>query len=137
MNTSIACNYNNCYRNNKSAADLFIFEIILEKFDDEHKNLRKITRERSGSLIRLEDSILYDDVRKIELSAIDINKPNNEINVNHELNHTLRSYNIGSVVADSNRNGLSVKDTIIINNIYIEFKKIDNLLKCNFHFIHI
>jgi hypothetical protein len=117
--TNLLGNSRYCYRDNKNIDDLYIFEIILEGFNDNNTNFRKITRERSGSLIHLEDSILYNDIKKIELSALDVNKPCNEVHINYKLNH------------DNNKN------IIIDNNICIEFKKIDNLLKCNFNFIKI
>ena len=86
-NTNFLRNSRYCYRNNKNIDDLYIFEIILEGFNDDNTNFRKITRERSGSLIHLEDSILYDNIRKIELSALDVNKPCNEVHINYKLNH--------------------------------------------------
>lgn len=116
---SLIHNSKYCYRNNENSDDLYIFEIILEGFDDNNTNFRKITRERSGSLIHLDDSILYNDIKKIELSAMDVNKPNNEIHINYKLDHDNK------------------KNIIINNNICVEFKKIDNLLKCNFNFIKI
>lgn len=118
-NINLIHNSKYCYCNNENSDDLYIFEIILEGFDDNNTNFRKITRERSGSLIHLDDYILYKDIKKIELSAMDVNKPNNEIHINYKLDHDNK------------------KNIIINNNICVEFKKIDNLLKCNFNFIKI
>ena len=108
------------YRINEEENEMFIFELILKKFN-QNKNLklRRTKNSRSGKLIGLEDNIKYNDIKKISVSAIDINNPNKDINAECILNH-------------------SNKHTLILqNNIFIEFYDSNGLLESNYNIINI
>ncbi len=108
------------YRINEEESELFLFELVLKKFN-QNKNLklRRTKNSRTGKLISLEDNIKYNDIKKITVSAIDINNPNKDINaeciLNHENKHTL----------------------ILKNNIFIEFFDSNGILESNYNIINI
>ena len=108
------------YRINEEESDMFLFELVLKTFN-QNKNLklRRTKNYRMGKLIVFEDGIKYDDIKKIFVSAIDINNPNKDINMECTLNH-------------------SNKHTLILNNnIFIEFYDSNGFLESNYNIIDI
>ena len=75
------------YNLGQNESELYIFELLLNKFNDKTKTIRKIARSKSGNLISCEDNINYDTIKNISLTAIDINNPTNEINIDFSLDH--------------------------------------------------
>jgi hypothetical protein len=108
------------YRINEKENEMFLFELVLKRFNQsKNLKLRRIKNSRTGKLIELEDNIKYDDIQKIIVSAIDINNPDNDINVECILNH-------------------SNKHTLILqNNIFIEFFDSNGMLESNYNIINI
>lgn len=106
---------NNTYSYSMNESELYIFEILLEKFNEEPKIIRKILNAKSGCLISVTDNINYSIIKNISLVAIYSNNLEKEIKINVELQH------------DSN-------NTKFINKyIYIEFIKNNiNILECNY-----
>ena len=108
------------YRINEEENEMFLFELILKKFtQNKNLKLRRTKNSRTGKLIGLEDNIKYNDIKKIIVSAIDINNPNKDINAECILNH-------------SNKHTLILK-----NNIFIEFFDSNGLLESNYNIINI
>ncbi len=108
------------YRINEEESEMFIFELVLKKFNQtKNLKLRRVKNSRTGKLIGIEDNIKYDDIKKIIVSAIDINNPNKDINVECTLNH-------------SNKHTLILK-----NNIFIEFYELNGNLESNYNIINI
>lgn len=108
------------YRINEEETELFIFEIVLKKFNQsKHLKIRRIKNSRTGKLIGLEDDINYDEIKKINVSGIDVNKPNMDLNAECILNH-------------SNKHTLILK-----NNIFIEFYELKGKLESNYNIINI
>jgi hypothetical protein len=105
------------YRRSESEEDMFIFELVFKKFNEKNQTIRKIKNARSGCLLSEEDNILYSEIKKIYITAFDINNPLNEIitecTINQTLNHTL----------------------IINNDIFIEFINKDGHLESNYNLI--
>ena len=117
----ITSNYFNKYTYNieEQDPDLFIFELKLNKFDEHTKTIRKIQRTKSGNLISIGDNINYDEIKKVNLTAIDINSPDKELEIDFDVNH------------------LTDKTNFINNNIYVELKKNNiNILECNYIIKH-
>ncbi len=108
------------YRINEEESEMFLFELVLKRFN-QNKNLklRRTKNSRTGKLISLEDNINYDNIKKIIVSAIDINNPNKDINVECILNH-------------SNKHTLILK-----NDIFIEFFDNNGILESNYNIITI
>jgi hypothetical protein len=108
------------YRINEEETEMFIFELVLKKFN-QNKNLklRRVKNSRTGKLINFNENIKYDEIKKITISAIDINNPNKDINVECILNH-------------SNKHTLILK-----NNIFIEFYELNGNLESNYNIINI
>lgn len=108
------------YRINEEENEMFLFELVLKKFN-QNKNLklRRTKNSRTGKLIDIEDNIRYDDIKKIIVSAIDINNPNKDINAECILNH-------------SNKHTLILK-----NNIFIDFFDSNGFLESNYNIIDI
>jgi len=110
---------NYTYRINESEDDLFIFELTLKNNDQKNTKLRFIKNTRNGILISINDNLLYNDIKKILLTAIDINNPIKEIKIDCILNQTNRQ-------------------TIILNsNIYLEFYDNNGYLESNYKLINI
>ena len=108
------------YRINEEENEMFIFELILKKFSQsKNLKLRRTKNSRTGKLIGLEDNIKYDNIKKIIISAIDVNNPNKDINTECILNH-------------SNKHTLILK-----NNIFIEFFYSNGFLESNYNIINI
>ena len=106
------------YRINEEENEMFIFELVLKKTNKNLK-LRRIKNSRTGKLIGIEDNIKYNDIKKILISAIDINNPNKDINIECTLNH-------------SNKHTLIFK-----NNIFIDFYDSSGFLESNYNIITI
>jgi hypothetical protein len=104
------------YRINEEENEMFLFELVLKKFN-QNKNLklRRIKNSRVGKLISTEDNIIYNDIKKIIVSAIDINNPNKDINAKCILNH-------------SNKHTLILK-----NNLFIDFFDSNGFLESNYN----
>lgn len=117
----ITSNYFNKYTYNieEQDSDLYIFELKLNKFDEHTKTIRKIQRTKSGNLISIGDNVNYDEIKKVNLTAIDINSPDKELEIDFDVNH------------------LTDKTDVINNNIYVELKKNNiNILECNYIIKH-
>ena len=106
---------NNSYSYSMNESELYIFEILLEKFNEEPKIIRKILNAKSGCLISVNDNINYNIIKNISLVAIYSNNFEKEIKINVELKH-------------------NIDITKFINKyIYIEFIKNNiNILECNY-----
>ena len=108
------------YRINEEENEMFIFELVLKKFNQsKNLKLRRTKNCRTGKLIGLEDNIKYDNIKKIRIYAIDINNPNKDINGECILNQ-------------SNKHTLILK-----NNIFIEFNDSNGFLESNYNIINI
>jgi len=108
------------YRINEEENEMFIFELLFKK-NNQNKNLklRRSKNSRTGKLIDLEDNIKYDEIKKILVSAIDVNNPNKDINIECTLNH-------------SNKHTLILKRTI-----FIDFFNSNGVLESNYNIINI
>jgi len=107
------------YRINENEDELFIFELILKNNNQESNKLRIIKNTRSGKLISINDNLLYNNIKKILLSAININNPVKEFKIDCILNQVN-------------------KQTIILNNnIYVEFYDNNGYLEFNYNLINI
>jgi len=111
------------YRINEEESDMFIFELVLKKFNNNKNNkslkLRRVENSRNGKLIGINDNIKYNDIKKIVISAIDINNPDEDINIECILNH-------------------SGKNTLVLNDkIFIEFYESNGILQSNYNIINI
>jgi hypothetical protein len=96
------------YNNNEPETKVYIFELELYDIDNSRRYIRKLIKKTSGLLIEHEDNIMHEPITRYNLTIIDIN---NLTNVN---------------IMKGN-----ITDNIIkCNNIYIHFKKDDNLIKC-------
>lgn len=116
-NLSIISKYN--YRINENESEMFIFEVVLKKFNHKNQKIRIIKDCRIGQLLTLENDINYNDIKKIYITAIDINNPSKEIKVECILNQ-------------------SNKHTLIFdNNLFIEFYEKNGFLESNYNIIDI
>lgn len=122
INSSELYEYNNSkyiYRINESEDEIFIFELIFKKFNQKNTKLRLIKNSRTGKLLSIHNKINYKDIKKVLITAIDINNPVNEIIIECKLNQ-------------SNKNTL-----VLNNNIYIEFYENNGFLEANYNIITI
>jgi hypothetical protein len=55
------------YRRSESEEDMFVFELVLKKFDQKNQTIRKIKNSRSGCLLSEIDNIIYTDIKKITI----------------------------------------------------------------------
>ena len=105
------------YKRNESEEDMFIFELIFEKFNRKNQTIRKIKNSRTGCLLSEEDNIIYSEIKKIYITTFDINNPMKEIitecTINQMLNHTL----------------------VINKDIFVEFFNNNGLLQSNYNLI--
>jgi hypothetical protein len=116
-NISNISKYN--YRINENETEMFIFEVVLKKFTHKNQKLRIIKDCRIGQLLTIDNNINYNDIKKIMITAIDINNPHKEIMVECLLNQTN-------------------KHTLFFNNdLFIEFYEKDGLLESNYNIINI
>lgn len=116
-NISNISKYN--YRINENETEMFIFEVILKKFNHRNQKLRIIKDCRIGQLLTVINNINYNDIKKVLITAIDINNPNKEIIVECILNQ-------------------SNKHTLFFNNdLFIEFYEKNGLLESNYNIINI
>lgn len=106
------------YKLNEFDNQVFVFELILKKFNKKNKIIRKIKRNKKGAIICPADNIIYQNIDKITLTAIDINNPTQESIVEIYLDHT-KKYS-----------------TFIDNNIYIEIYANGEYLECNYDFLN-
>jgi hypothetical protein len=107
------------YRINEHDNEMFVFELTFKKFNEKSQKLRKIKYFRTGQLLSVEDNITYNNIKKIIVSALDVNNPINEINVDCTLNQ-------------------SNKHTLVLNNnIFIEFYEKNGFLESNYNIIEI
>jgi len=94
--------------------------LVLKKFDESKKLvLRKIKNYHTGKLIDIKDNIKYKDIKKVIISAIDINNSNKDVNIECLLNHP-------------NKHTLILK-----NNIFIDFFNSNGFLESNYNIINI
>lgn len=116
---SLQLNKNNysTYKLNKNDSQLYIFELILNRFNNKSKTFKKIKKSFSGQLLYIDDNINYNDIKKINLSVIDINDPTEIININCNLNH------------------FNNCTEIFNDQIHVKFSKINNNLECTYDLI--
>ena len=106
-------------KNNEQGNQIFVFEIILKDKTGEFNTLRKIKKGNQGNLISSHETIHYDLIDKINMSVLNTNDINNEINIKIDIDHN------------------SFNTTLISNEIYLEFNRnIYGYLECNYN-IHI
>jgi hypothetical protein len=107
------------YRINESEDEIYIFELLFKKFNQKTKKLRLIKNSKSGKLLSSYNKINYCNIKRIFITAIDINNPVNEINIECKLNQ-------------------NNKHTLILNNnIYIDFYENNGFLESNYNIINI
>lgn len=106
------------YKLNEPENQMFVFEIVLQKFNQKNKIIRKIKKTKKGNIISTNDNILFDDIKEIKLTAIDVNNPTQEITVNVKLDHNKKYC------------------TTIDTNIYLEFFTNSQFLECNYNIIN-
>lgn len=107
------------YNINECDDDIFIFELIFKKTNQKTNKLRIIKKSRNGKLISLNHNINYYEIKKISVTAIDLNNPHKEIIVECPINQN----NNFSLIIDS--------------NIIIEFNNNNGLLEANYNLITI
>ena len=105
------------YKLTETDNQIYVFEILLKKFNQKNKIIRKIKKTKQGTLISLDENIKFNEIKKINLTAIDINYPTNEINANVQL--------------DQNREF----STFINNNIFLELTCKSGFLECNYRIL--
>ena len=115
-NTASSSKY--IYTLNEQDTQMFVFEIILKKINQKNKIIRKIKKTKQGSLITFDENIVFSEINKIELTAININDPTNEITVNLSL--------------DQNKKF----STYIDSKIYLEFYATIDKLEANFNILN-
>jgi len=106
------------YKLNELDNQVFVFELILKKFNKKNKIIRKIKRNKKGNVICLADNIIFENIDKISLTAIDINNPVQESIIEIYLDH-MKKY-----------------VTFIDTNIYIEIYANGEFLECNYDFLN-
>jgi hypothetical protein len=107
------------YSINECDNDIFIFELLFKKNNQKSNKIRLIKNTRNGKLITINDNIIYNDIKKIYVTAIDINNPIKEIIVECLINH-------------------NNKYSLVINkNIFIEFYNNNEQLEANYNLISI
>jgi len=111
--------YKNTYKLNEQENQIFVFEIVLQKFNENDKIIRKIKKQKKGNILSCEDNILFDEIKELKITAIDINNPTQEIIVNINLDHNKKYC------------------TFIDTNIYLEFFRNTHLLESNYNIIKI
>ena len=111
--------YKNTYKLNEQENQIFVFEIVLQKFNENDKIIRKIKKQKKGNILSCEDNILFDEIKELKITAIDINNPTQEIIVNINLDHNKKYC------------------TFIDTNIYLEFFRNTHLLESNYDIIKI
>ena len=77
------------YRTVEDDSQIFIFELVLKNNINESNTIRKLMKHTTGSLITLEDNIIYNDIEKFKLTIIDINFPDKPIVIKQTIDHNL------------------------------------------------
>ena len=103
------------YSINESETQLYIFELILYQNNKQNKIIRKIKKNKSGNIISKDDNIIFNDINKITLNVIDINKPTHELSIDMNIDNPYL--------------------TFINSSIYIEILSNFNNCICNYKFI--
>jgi hypothetical protein len=107
----------NTYIINETDNMLFVFEVILKKYNNKTKIIRKIKKSLVGNLISIDDDIYYEDIKRIIINFIDVNnqeyKKLIDININHEANYS----------------------KLELNNLYIELNNKFGFLESNYNII--
>jgi predicted lipase len=96
---------------------MFVFEVILKKFNNKTKIIRKIKKNKKGNIISSNDSILFSEIKELSLTTIDLHNPTQETVININLDH----YN--------------EYRSFINTNICLEIFSNNNFLECNYNFI--
>jgi hypothetical protein len=103
-------------KNNEQGNQIFVFEIILKDKTGEFNTLRKIKKGNQGNLISSHETIHYDLVDKINMSILNTNDINNEINIKIDIDHNTSN------------------TTLMSHEIYLEFNRnIYGYLECNYN----
>jgi hypothetical protein len=119
--SEVCSNYYNSkytYTINEIDDEIFVFEIILKKFNNKNKIIRKIIKNKKGNIISLLENIIFENIDNIILNVININNPKQEINLQVNLDQT-KKYN-----------------TFINPLIYIEVFSNNDFLECNYHLLN-
>jgi hypothetical protein len=104
------------YKSNEHGSQIFIFEIVLKDDDDELNTIRKIKKGNQGNLISSNDSILYQKIDQVNISVLDTNNINDQINAKISIDHS------------------ATYTTYVSHEIYLEFNKNSKgLLECNYN----
>lgn len=104
------------YKNNEQGSQIFIFEIVLKDDENEVNTIRKIKKGNQGNLISSTDSILYQKIEKVNISVLDTNNMNDQINAKVSIDH------------------LATYTTYVTHDIYLEFNKNSKgFLECNYN----
>ena len=106
------------YKLNELDNQVFVFELVFKKFNKKNKIVRKIEKNKKGNIISSSDNIIYNEIDKITLTAIDINNPTREFIIDINLDHSNKY------------------STCINSNIYIEIFSKLQYLECNYNFIN-
>jgi len=77
------------YRTVEDDSQIFIFELVLKNNMNESNIIRKLMKHTIGSLLTLEDNIMYNAIEKFKLTIIDINSPDKPIVIKHMIDHNL------------------------------------------------
>jgi hypothetical protein len=77
------------YRTVEDDSQIFIFELVLKNTMNESNTIRKLMKHSMGSLLTLEDNIMYNDIEKFKLTIIDINFPDKPIVIKQVIDHNL------------------------------------------------
>jgi hypothetical protein len=109
-------NYQNKYnyKLNESEPALFVFEIIFSDLTDNNRILRKVKKTTKGEIISLLDNIIYDNIKQMTFTIIDINRPTEELIIELIIDHDNKYC------------------TFINSSISLEIYKNNKYLKCNY-----
>jgi len=104
------------YKNNEQGSQIFIFEIVLKDDENEVNTIRKIKKGNQGNLISSGDSVLYQKIEKVNISVLDTNNMNDQINAKISIDHS------------------ATYTTYVTHDIYLEFNKNSKgFLECNYN----
>lgn len=107
------------YTNNESDTILFIFELLLSDINNNTKTIRKIKKTIQGNILSNDDNILYDSIKNITITILDVNYSNVPIIIKETIDHNLSC------------------NTILNEKIYIEIlKNTNNLMTINYNINH-
>jgi len=105
-----------CYTKTETDQQLYIFELVLKKSDNEDKIFRCIKKSNQGSIDI--DNILFDTINKFKLTVLNINSLDTPIIFKKIIDHSLNS------------------NTFLTPEIYLEINKTrNNFIEFNYNII--